>query len=134
MYRFRTLLLSVSGFSIMASNTPTAIFFHDGFDTRPSERRLIREAIQESAPALSESLSPEWIVVRQDTGGEPLYVVHYRTQCTTATAATAEALANQIRNGAFPRTRMEANAGRSSASSRSSDASSARKRSPVAEE
>lgn len=118
----------------------TAIFFHDGFNDRPSERRVIREAIQESAPALSESLSPEWIVVRQDTGGEPLYVVHYRTQCTTATADSADALAKQIRDGVFQKKTPQANRDASSPASRSSRSSSSRSsgsrgtQSPVAEE
>lgn len=98
---------------------------------------MIREAIQENAPTLSENLSPEWIVVRQDTGDGPLYVVHYRTQCTTATAATAEDLAKQIRNGVFQKRRADATPSTASASarsSRSSDARAAREQSPVAEE
>lgn len=96
---------------------------------------MIREAIQQNAPALSDSLSPEWIVVRQDTGDEPLYVVHYRTRCTTATASSAEALVKQIRNGVFQKTRTGANRDASSPASRSTRSSGSRGTpSPVAEE
>jgi len=67
----------------------------------------------------SESLAPEWIVVRQRVDDRTLYLVHYRTECVTVTADSAEELADQIRNGAF----SSADPDRVSAASRSSNRS-----------
>jgi hypothetical protein len=78
-----------------------SIHFHSSFDTRPRERETIRNAIQDSAPELSEMLAPEWIVVREEVGNRPLYLVHYRTTRRTLTADTADGLANKIENGVF---------------------------------
>ncbi|PEN14380.1 hypothetical protein CRI94_04925 [Longibacter salinarum] len=78
-----------------------SIHFHNSFDARPRERALIRDAISCCAPELSETLSPEWIVVREVVADEPLYLVHYRTTRTTITATSAEELAEQIRDGVF---------------------------------
>jgi hypothetical protein len=49
----------------------------------------------------SATLAPEWIVVREEVGNRPLYLVHYRTTRRTLTADTAEGLANKIENGVF---------------------------------
>lgn len=102
-----------------SSSESSTIFFHHGLDERPDERELIREAIQDTARALSESLAPEWIVVRQRVDNRTLYLVHYRTECATVTADSAQELADQIRNGAF----SSADPDRVSAASRSSNGS-----------
>jgi len=110
----------INGASFMASSSESStIFFHHGLGDRPDERTLIREAIQDTARALSESLAPEWIVVQQRVDDRTLYLVHYRTECVTVTADSAEELADQIRNGAF----SSADPDRVSAASRSSNRS-----------
>lgn len=92
----------IDGLSFMASSAESStIFFHRGLDERTDERALIREAIRETARALSESLAPEWIVVRKQVDDRTLYLVHYRTECVTVTANSARELAHRIRNGAF---------------------------------
>jgi hypothetical protein len=78
-----------------------SIHFHKSFDARPRERETIRNAICDSAPELSETLAPEWIVVREEVDGRPLYLLHYRTTRRTITAETADKLASKIENGVF---------------------------------
>jgi len=102
-----------------SSSESSTIFFHRGLGDRPAERDLIRKAIQDTARALSESLAPEWIVVREQVEDQTLYLVHYRTECVTVTAGSAQALADQIRNGAF----SSADPDRVSAAARSSNRS-----------